>query len=122
MGFITFDALCRPVTQIPPNGDTCFVEDLTLAVSRAAGTAVIVAAKRGLKARAVGGVSYDDMGDWMLMKLAKFGIDTSLMVRCDGFTTSSSLVTARHKSVLRLIWFTGSNAKRNMPSAGNVLV
>jgi sugar/nucleoside kinase (ribokinase family) len=95
MGFITFDALCRPVTQIPPGGDTYFVEDFTLAVSGAAGSAVIVAAKHGLKARAVGGVGYDDMGDWVLMKLDKFGIDTSMMARCDGFTTSSSIVTTR---------------------------
>ncbi len=95
MGFITFDALCRPVTQIPPGGGTYFVEELTLAVSGAAGSAVIVAAKHGLRARAVGGVGHDDMGDWVLMKLGKYGIDTSLMQRCDGFTTSSSLVTTR---------------------------
>jgi sugar/nucleoside kinase (ribokinase family) len=95
MGFITFDALCRPVTQIPPNADTYFVEDFTLAVSGAAGSAVIVAAKHGLKSRAVGGVGNDDMGDWVLMKLNRFGIDTSLMARCDGFYTSSSIVTTR---------------------------
>lgn len=95
MGFITFDALCRPVTQIPPGGDTYFVEELTLAVSGAAGSAVIVAAKHGLKCQAVGGVGYDDMGDWVLMKLARFGIDTELMQRCEGYTTSSSLVTTR---------------------------
>ena len=95
MGFITFDALCRPVTHIPPGGDTYFVEELTLAVSGAAGSAVIVAAKHGLTCQAVGGIGYDDMGDWVLMKLAKFGIDTDLMQRCDGFTTSSSLVTTR---------------------------
>ena len=95
MGFITFDALCRPVTQIPPNGDTYFVEDFTLAVSGAAGSAVIVAAKHGLRTRAVGGVGYDDMGDWVLMKLAKFGIDISMMARCKGFATSCSIVTTR---------------------------
>lgn len=95
MGFITFDALCRPVTQIPPGGGTYFVEELTLAVSGAAGSAVIVAAKHGLRSRAVGGVGHDDMGDWVLMKLAKYGVDTSLMQRCDGFATSSSLVTTR---------------------------
>lgn len=95
MGFITFDALCRPVTQIPPGGDTYFVEDYTLAVSGAAGSAVIVAAKHGLRARAVGGVGHDDMGDWVLMKLASFGIDISMMARCEGFTTSSSIVTTR---------------------------
>ena len=95
MGFITFDALCRPVTHIAPGGGTYFVEDFTLAVSGAAGSAVIVAAKHGLKSRAVGGVGHDDMGDWVLMKLASFGIDTTMMARCDGFTTSSSLVTTR---------------------------
>ena len=59
MGFITFDALCRPVTQIPPGGGTYFVEELTLAVSGAAGSAVIVAAKHGLRCRAVGGVGFE---------------------------------------------------------------
>lgn len=95
MGFITFDALCRPVTQIPPGGGTFFVDDFTLAVSGAAGSAVIVAAKHGLRSRAVGGVGHDDMGDWVLMKLGQFGVDTSLMARCEGFSTSSSIVTTR---------------------------
>jgi sugar/nucleoside kinase (ribokinase family) len=95
MGFYTFDALCRPVTHIPPGGDTYFVEDFTLAVSGAAGSASIVAAKHGLKVQAVGGIGYDDMGDWVLMKLASFGIDTQLMQRCKGYATSSSIVTTR---------------------------
>lgn len=95
MGFYTFDALCRPVTQIPPGGGTYFVEDFTLAVSGAAGSAAIVAAKHGLRVQAVGGVGQDDMGDWLLMKLGRFGIDTALMQRCDGFSTSSSIVTTR---------------------------
>jgi sugar/nucleoside kinase (ribokinase family) len=95
MGFITFDALCRPVTAIPPGGGTYFVEDFTLAVSGAAGSAAIVAAKHGLKVQAVGGVGEDDMGDWVLMKLGRFGIDTGLMQRCPGFYTSSSIVTTR---------------------------
>ncbi len=95
MGFYTFDALCRPVTHIPPGGDTYFVDELTLAVSGAAGSASIVAAKHGLLVQAAGGVGYDDMGDWVLMKLGKFGIDTALMQRCEGFTTSSSIVTTR---------------------------
>ena len=34
------------------------------------------------------------MGDWV-QKLASFGVDTTMMVRCDGFTRSSSIVTTR---------------------------
>ena len=95
IGFYTFDCLVRPVTQIPPGGDTYFVDELTMAVSGAAGSASIVAAKHGLKVQAVGGVGNDDMGDWVLMKLGAFGVDTANMERCPDFTTSSSVVTTR---------------------------
>jgi sugar/nucleoside kinase (ribokinase family) len=95
MGFYTFDALCRPVTQIPPGGDTYFVEDFALAVSGAAGSAAIVAAKHGLKVQAVGGVGADLMGDWVLERLGAFGVDTAHMQRIPEMMTSSSIVTTR---------------------------
>lgn len=95
MGFYTFDALCRPVTDLPPGGGTFFVEDFALAVSGAAGSAAIVAAKHGLRVQAVGGVGHDLMGDWVLRRLDDFGVDRGMMQRCDGFTTSSSIVTTR---------------------------
>ena len=95
VGFITFDCLGRPVENIPPNGDTYFIEELTLAVSGAAGSAVVVAAKHGLASQAVGGIGHDDMGAWVIGKLKSFGIDTSNMEPCPGFATSSSIVTTR---------------------------
>lgn len=95
MGFHTFDALCRPVTEIPPGGGTYFVDEFTLAVSGAAGSAAIVAAKHGLKVQAVGGVGNDLMGDWVLRRLAEFEVDTEMMQRVPNMTTSSSVVTTR---------------------------
>lgn len=95
MGFHTFDALCRPVTHIPPNGDTYFVEDFALAISGAAGAAAVVAAKHGLKVQAVGGLGSDLMGDWVLRRYADFGVDTQMMMRCPDYMTSSSIVTTR---------------------------
>lgn len=95
IGFYTFDALCRPVTDLPPGGGTYFVEDFALAVSGAAGSAAIVAAKHGLNVQAVGGVGHDLMGDWVLRRLADFEVDTTHMQRCEGFMTSSSVVTTR---------------------------
>ncbi len=95
IGFYTFDCLGRPVDNIPPNGDTYFIKELTLAVSGAAGSAAIVAAKHGMNVLAVGGVGDDDMGDWVLTKLASFGVDTSGMQRCSDVGTSSSIVTTR---------------------------
>ncbi len=95
IGFYTFDCLCRPVTEIPPGAGTYFVEDFTLAVSGAAGSAAIVAAKHGMRVQAVGGVGCDDMGDWVLAKLRSFGVDVENMQRCPGHATSSSIVTTR---------------------------
>jgi sugar/nucleoside kinase (ribokinase family) len=95
IGFYTFDALCRPVTEIAPGGGTYFVDEFTLAVSGAAGSAAIVAAKHGLKVQAVGGIGPDDMGEWVLGKLASFGVDVGRMELCEGYATSSSVVTTR---------------------------
>ena len=95
IGFYTFDCLGRPVNNIPPNGDTYFIEELTMAVSGAAGSASIVGAKHGLKVQAVGGIGKDDMGDWVLQKLNNFDIDTKNMQLCEGYSTSASIVTTR---------------------------
>jgi sugar/nucleoside kinase (ribokinase family) len=95
IGFITFDCLCWPFSEVPPGGGCNFVDEFTLAVSGAAGTAVIAAAKMGLKSLAVGGVGEDLMGDWVLKRLTDFGVDISTMQRKPGWRTSSSIVTTR---------------------------
>jgi sugar/nucleoside kinase (ribokinase family) len=95
MGFYTFDCLGWPFTEIPPGGGCYPLDELTLAVSGAAGTAAIAAAKMGLKTLAVGGVGDDLMGDWVVQRLRHFGVDTSTMQREKGWKTSSSIVTTR---------------------------
>jgi sugar/nucleoside kinase (ribokinase family) len=95
MGFYTFDCLGWPFTAVPEGGGTNFIDEFALAVSGAAGTAAIAAAKMGLTTLAVGGVGSDLMGDWVLQRLAHFGVDTSGMQRRDGWKTSSSIVTTR---------------------------
>lgn len=95
IGFYTFDCLGRPVTDIPPGGGTYFIDELTLAVSGAAGSAAIVGAKHGMTVRAVGGIGDDDMGKWVLQKLRSFNVNVANMQLCADFTTSSSIVTTR---------------------------
>lgn len=95
VGFYTFDCLGWPVSEIPAGGGTVFIEDLTMAVSGAAGTSAIAAAKLGLKTLAVGGYGRDMMGDWAVARLESFGIDTSGLQRLEGVPTSSSIVLTR---------------------------
>jgi sugar/nucleoside kinase (ribokinase family) len=95
MGFYTYDCLGWPFTEVPPGGGTVFIDELTLAVSGAAGTAAIAAAKMGLKTLAVGGVGDDIMAEWVLARLKHFGVDVSQMQQKPGWKTSSSIVTTR---------------------------
>ena len=95
MGFYTFDCLGWPVSAIPPGGGTIRIDEIALAVSGAAGTAVIAAAKLGLDCLAIGGYGRDMMGDWAMDRIAQFGIDTSGLQRLDGVPTSASIVLTR---------------------------
>ena len=95
MGFYTYDCLGWPFTEVPPGGGTVFIDELTLAVSGAGGTAAIAAAKMGLNTLAVAGVGDDLMGDWVLQRLQHFGVDTSGVQRQPGWKTSSSIVLTR---------------------------
>lgn len=95
IGFYTFDCLGWPFRGIPEGGGTFFLDDFALAVSGAAGTAAIAAAKMGMKCLAVGGVGPDLMGEWVLGRLAHFGVDTRGMQTIASGRTSSSIVTTR---------------------------
>lgn len=94
-GFYTFDCLGWPFSAVPEGGGTNFIQDITLAVSGAAGTAVIAAAKLGLNTLAIGGYGRDMTGDWSVAWLEKFGVDTSALQRFDDVPTSSSIVLTR---------------------------
>jgi sugar/nucleoside kinase (ribokinase family) len=110
IGFITFDCLGWPFVQMPEGGGTHLVEDFTLAVSGAAGTAAIAAAKMGLKVQAIGGVGDDLMGEWVRRRLHDFHVDTELLQTIAGGRTSSSIVTTRadgSRPVLHLKGATG---------------
>lgn len=95
MGFYTFDCLGWPFSAVPPGGGCYPLEELALAVSGAAGTAAIAAAKMGLKTLAVGGVGEDVMGQWVIERLRHFGVETSAMQCEKGWKTSSSIVLTR---------------------------
>jgi sugar/nucleoside kinase (ribokinase family) len=95
MGFYTFDCLGWPFQTVPPGGGTVLLQEIAMAVSGAAGVAVIAAAKMGLKSLAVGGVGDDLMGDWVLERIAHFGADISALQRIPGSKTSSSIVLTR---------------------------
>lgn len=110
IGFYTFDCLGWPFEAVPDGGGTFFLDELTLAVSGAAGTAAIAAAKMGLSCLAVGGVGDDLMGNWVLQRLRDFGVDASGMQQIAGGKTSSSIVTTRRDGSRPALHMKGATA------------
>jgi sugar/nucleoside kinase (ribokinase family) len=110
MGFYTFDCLGWPFTAIPPAGGCFAIDEMTLAVSGAAGTAAIAASRMGLKTLAVGGVGDDLMGEWVVRRLRHFGVDTSAIQCKPGWKTSSSIVTTRADGSRPALHVTGATS------------
>jgi sugar/nucleoside kinase (ribokinase family) len=91
VGFYVLDILGRPVTRIPEGGRADYIEEIKMTVAGTAGATGMDCAILGLKTQAVTTVGTDDMGDWFVAKLQKYGLDC-MMVRRDGSVQTSSTI------------------------------
>jgi sugar/nucleoside kinase (ribokinase family) len=95
VGAHVLDVHVQPVDEIPAGQGAALVEQIRFSpAGTAAGTAVTLA-KLGATVRTAGAVGTDPIGDLLLAMLARFGVDTSLVVRRDGVQTSSSVLPIR---------------------------
>lgn len=95
IGLYILDVLGRPVTRIPDGGNVDFIDEIRLTVAGTAGGTIVDTAKLGLKSLAVGAVGDDEKADWVLMTLAKHGVDISTMQRLSGIPTSATILNVR---------------------------
>ncbi|RVX44043.1 sugar/nucleoside kinase (ribokinase family) [Nonomuraea polychroma] len=95
VGVHIVDILARPIDHIPEGQDTVLVDQLRLtAAGSAAGTAVDLV-KLGNAVVTMGAIGDDELGDFLLMVLAKRGVDTSFLVRRTGEQTAASILPIR---------------------------
>jgi sugar/nucleoside kinase (ribokinase family) len=95
IGFYVLDVLGRPVTAIPEGGRAAFIEEITLTVAGTGGATAVASAMLGAKVQAVTTVGDDDMGDFMISKMEKYGVDCSLVRRASGVPTSATILPVR---------------------------
>ncbi len=95
VGVHIVDILARPVEHIPEGQDTVLVDQIRLtAAGAAAGTAVDLV-KLGNDVVTMGAVGDDELADFLLMVLAKRGVDTSCLRRKPGEATAASILPIR---------------------------
>lgn len=95
IGFCVLDILGRPITRIPPAAQSDNVEEITLTVAGTAGATAVDCAILGLKTRLVSSVGDDDVGEFLLSKLARYGVDTTEVTRDPEADTSSAIIAVQ---------------------------
>ncbi|GIH76925.1 carbohydrate kinase family protein [Planobispora longispora] len=95
LGVHIVDVLARPVESIPAGQDTHLLEQIRItAAGAAAGTAVALA-KLGVEVASAGAAGDDELGDFLLMVMARHGVDVSGIVRKPGEQTAASILPIR---------------------------
>lgn len=95
LGVHIVDILARPVEHIPAGQDTVLVDQIRLtAAGAAAGTAVDLV-RLGNQVSSVGAIGDDELGDFLLMIMARHGVDVSGIARRTGEQTAASILPIR---------------------------
>ena len=95
IGFYVLDVLGRPVTAIPEGGRAAFIDEITLTVAGTAGATAAACAILGARVLAVTTLGDDDMGDFMVSKMEKYGVECSMVKRVCGVPTSATILPVR---------------------------
>ncbi|MFC4587152.1 carbohydrate kinase family protein [Sphaerisporangium corydalis] len=95
LGVHIVDVLARPVEFIPQGQDTHLLEQIRItAAGAAAGTAVDLA-KLGVPVASAGAAGDDELGDFLVMIMARHGVDVRGVVRRPGEQTAASILPIR---------------------------
>lgn len=95
VGFHVLDVLGRPVTEIPHGGRAAYIDEICMTVAGTAGATAVACAILGIKTRSVTTVGNDDMGDFLVSKMQRYGVDCALVKRTSDAQTSATILPVR---------------------------
>jgi sugar/nucleoside kinase (ribokinase family) len=111
LGVHIIDILGRPVERIPEGQGSHSLDEIRMTVAgTAAGTAVDLA-KLGADVIAMGAVGRDALGDFLLNRMAEYGIDIRSVVRKEGVQTSATILPIRPNGERPALHVVGANAE-----------
>lgn len=111
LGIHIVDILGRPVTYIPEGQNVALLDEIRITVAgTAAGTSVDLA-KMGAEVWAMGAIGEDELGNFLLNTMERYGINTSCLVRKPGVQTSSTMLPIRPNGERPALHVTGANGE-----------
>jgi sugar/nucleoside kinase (ribokinase family) len=110
LGIHIVDILGRHVKEIPAGQGLSILDEIRITVAgTAAGTSVDLA-KLGMDVVAFGAIGEDELGEFLLATMKRYGIDTSGLVRKSGVQTSSTMLPIRPNGERPALHVPGANA------------
>ncbi|MCL4554468.1 MAG: sugar kinase [Actinobacteria bacterium] len=111
LGIHIVDILGRPVTHIPEGQHVALLEEIRITVAgTAAGTSVDLA-KLGADVVAMGAVGTDELGNFLVSTMQRYGIDTTHLIRKSGVQTSATMLPIRPNGERPALHVTGANGE-----------
>jgi sugar/nucleoside kinase (ribokinase family) len=95
LGIQIMDILGRPVIEIPEGQNVALLEEIRITVAGTAGGTSIDLAKLGAEVFAMGAIGEDEIGNFLLTTMQRYGINTGSLKRKPGVQTSSSMLPIR---------------------------
>jgi sugar/nucleoside kinase (ribokinase family) len=114
LGVHIADMLGRPVSGIPPGQNISILEEIRLTVAgTAAGTSVDLA-KLGMEVYAGGALGKDELGEFVVHTMGRYGIHTGGLVRKEGVQTSATMLPIRPNGERPALHVLGANAEYSL--------
>jgi sugar/nucleoside kinase (ribokinase family) len=111
LGLQIVDILGRPVTEIPKGQGVDIIEEISITVAGTAGGTCVDLAKLGAEVYAMGSIGEDEIGNFLLTTMQRYGIDTNSLKRKPGVQTSSTMLPIRPNGERPALHVLGANGE-----------
>ena len=111
LGIHIVDILGRPVQRIPDGQRVDLLKEIRITVAGTAAGASVDMAKLGLDVVAMGAVGNDELGNFLVSTMSKYGIDVSHIARKSGVQTSATMLPIRPNGERPALHVTGANGE-----------
>jgi sugar/nucleoside kinase (ribokinase family) len=111
LGIHIVDVLGRPVSEIPSGQNLAILDEIRMTVAGTAAGASVDMAKLGLEVIAMGAIGNDEIGEFLLGVMQRYGIDTTHIKRKAEAQTSATMLPIRPNGERPALHVIGANGE-----------
>src|SRR6201982_670847 len=111
LGIHIVDVHGYPVSEVPPGQGLALLKQIRFTVAGTAAGTSIDMAKLGLEVSAMGAIGLDEIGDFLIATMQRFGVDTTNLVRKTHAQTSSTMLPIRPNGERPALHVIGANGE-----------